>query len=149
MRRLIALLCVTAALLPAGCGGGSTNAVEGAVTFQGKPAEGALVIFHPVADASGMGNKPYGTVKADGTFTLTTTSDKPDAGAPAGDYKVTVAWTTPAKADAKAGAVNMGGDEKAGGGADRLGGKYSNAATTTLTATVKSGRNKLEPFALN
>jgi hypothetical protein len=140
----IALLAI------AGCGSSdSTHSVSGTVTVGGQPAAGALVLFHPVGEKTQFANKPYATVAEDGTYTLTTFSDRPDGGAPAGEYKVTIWWPGTAKAAAKSEVINLGGEsEKAvGAGEDRLKGKYNNAATTPLKATVKSGSNSI-PFEL-
>ncbi|MGL4424617.1 MAG: hypothetical protein ACRCZF_28445 [Gemmataceae bacterium] len=136
-----------------GCSGSTgTNPVRGKVMYQGQPAVGALVLFHPANDPNGLANKPYATVSADGTFVLTTFSNQPDGGAPAGEYKVTVAWPQEAtpKTPKPGEPIQMGGNEKAEGTApDKLRGKYSQKATTPLSATIKSGTNELPPFELN
>lgn len=147
LRRLVLLVAAAAA----GCGGdgSGTYPVSGTVTVAGRPAAGALVLFHPQGDKSQFANKPYATVKDDGTFVLTTYSDKPDGGAPAGEYKVTVWWPGKPKAAEKGAAITMGSSEKAdGAGEDRLKGKYNNAAATPLKATVKAETNNLPPFEL-
>jgi len=59
------------------------------VDKDGKPATGALLVFHPVVgDAEPI--KPSARVENDGSFALTT-YDNAD-GAPEGEYLVTVTW---------------------------------------------------------
>lgn len=74
----------------AGCGkrGPAVNYVEGVVTLDGSPLEGATVGFSPVDAAKGMG--AVGRTGADGVFKLTTVQGgKVEAGAVAGEYYVT------------------------------------------------------------
>ena len=79
--------------------------VHGQVLYEGKPASGAVVFFHPQgasvpkADNSagehvGPSNMPIGKVGPDGSFELTT--GKSGRGAPPGLYAVTILWTVQA-----------------------------------------------------
>src|SRR5438128_11867021 len=77
------------AVLPA-CSRRSLYPVRGAVLVNQKPAEGALVVFHPIDDAEGTAPKPRGNVQADGSFTLST--HEKDDGAAVGEYVVTINW---------------------------------------------------------
>ena len=61
---------------------------RGTVTYDGKPAAGALVVFHPVADPVPNDLDPRAIVEPDGTFAVST-HDARD-GAPPGRYVVTV-----------------------------------------------------------
>jgi hypothetical protein len=61
--------------------------VAGQVTYNGKPAAGALVVFHPQDPAVGE-LKPNARADQQGNYTLSTYSA--GDGAPAGQYKVTV-----------------------------------------------------------
>ena len=104
--------------------------VEGSVLYQGKPAVGAFVTFHP--------NRPEienrisaATVGDDGKFRLSTYN--PNDGAPAGEYRVTVVWPS---------IVNGRPVD------DRLNGNYADVKTTSLEATVTSGSNQLESFVV-
>ncbi|MCE9607763.1 MAG: BON domain-containing protein [Planctomycetia bacterium] len=66
-------------------------AVEGTLFVEGKPAEGARVVFHPVA-----GEKPClasAIVGPNGRFSLKTVDNRD--GATAGKFAVTVAWYRP------------------------------------------------------
>lgn len=84
MARRIALFVFLAALVPlTGCGGVTLLPTQGVVTLDGKPVEGATVVFTSPdgkTNASGM-------TDAAGAFTLST-GEK--LGAAAGTYKVTV-----------------------------------------------------------
>lgn len=125
---LVGLLAVAA-----GCGDGKPRLypVTGSVTVKGRPADGAVVRLYPAAGGPHM---PAGVVQADGSFKLTTFL--PDDGAPAGDYKVTVTWR-PAKK------TTMDPD-----GPDRLNGRYADAVSTRLTATVDAGPTTLPAITL-
>jgi hypothetical protein len=87
------LLCVAAFL--AGCGASSkpygTAAVSGRITLDGKPLEGAKVIFFPIHDPQSgplSGPESYGTTDADGRYVLTTAFG--EKGATVGPNRVTV-----------------------------------------------------------
>jgi hypothetical protein len=126
------------------CSGAGLNTVEGKVNVNGAPAKGAVVIFHPKGgDTSANAQRPSGVTKEDGTFTLGT-GTKP--GAPVGEYTVTITWPEevgPPKF--KKGSMELDNPTPA----DRLKGRFANAASSTLKATIKSGANKLDPFELN
>src|SRR5262249_49594211 len=87
---LLALLASTLSLSCSGDGRRPVFPVHGQVLFEGKPAPGALVIFHPVNDPDPRAPRPIAPVGKDGGFKPTTyaTAD----GAPAGEYNVTVTW---------------------------------------------------------
>ena len=78
-----AVLAVALAAV-AGCGG-KLSKVEGVVTLEGKPVDGASVMLYPV---EGKGQLATGQTDANGVFTVLT----PNAGNGAlpGDYKVVV-----------------------------------------------------------
>jgi hypothetical protein len=116
-------------LLLAGCGSG-TYPVEGKVLWKdGSPASdlaGSNVIFEGVDKK----NSAVGSIQADATFRLMT--NKPDDGAPAGDYKVLI--------------IEVGRHALPGGdGSEMAPGKidsrYADPSTTDLRATVKPGVN--------
>src|SRR5262249_21862210 len=64
--------------------------VRGQLFVAREPAEGALVVFHPL-DAAGPKLLPSARVGKDGAFTLGTRA--PGDGAPAGAYAVAISWT--------------------------------------------------------
>ena len=128
-----------------GCGDGriATYEVNGQVSVNGRPAEGAIVIFCPVdAIAEVEHLRPAGMADASGQFTLTTF--EPSDGAPAGEYKVLVKWPAPTPAsplrEDRPGSANKG--------PDRLRGKYYSFESTPLKATVQEQSNQLPPFDL-
>ena len=83
------VLAVALVLLPSGCGGKYKPVpVEGIVTLDGKPLEGATVSFVP---ADGAGRPAGGLSDAEGVFQLTTF--KEDDGALPGNYRVVVRKT--------------------------------------------------------
>ncbi|SRR5579871_995609 len=137
-RRGLAAAGLLLALFAAGCGERTQPLfpVRGQVLdAEGKPAAGAKVIFHPVGDAAAGGARPVGVADDSGTFTLTTF--KAGDGAPPGNYAVTVEWrAAPNSPFSRA-------------SADRLQGRFANAATSTLKVTVAPQQNTLEPFHLN
>ncbi len=107
--------------------------VEGKVLFEGRPAAGAMIQFHPTGSDEKDPIVPQGQVGADGTFRLT--SFEFEDGAPAGHYQVTVFWGVPSK----------GGD-----GVDRMlvHERYLKPSTSGLTADVPEQETKLKPFLL-
>jgi hypothetical protein len=135
----IAVFGMAFMVCPLGCGKSEKPVypVQGQAFVQKKPAVGALVIFTPKENAERekwpMGY-PRGNVQADGSFKLTTY--RPDDGAPAGNYAVTVYWGSP------------GSDEVREG--DLLQGRYVDPATSKIHATVKDDRKGtvIEPFDL-
>jgi hypothetical protein len=155
-RSITALSLVAAALALSGCGGSSKlYPVEGTVTMDGTPVEGAAVTF--IADD---GKKTFaGQTDASGKYTIYS-GEKP--GATAGTYKVLVTKAkkiegdmTPGGADytkqmskmnKEAAALNPAGDGKGPfmpstgkavtGPKGELPAMYSAASTTPFTATV-------------
>jgi hypothetical protein len=108
--------------------------VEGKVLFEGRPAAGATVQFHPLDTNEKEPLVPRGQAGADGTFRLTTYEF--EDGAPAGRYAVTVFWGVPSK----------GGD-----GIDRIlvPARYLSPSTSGLTVDVPEQESKLKPFLLS
>jgi len=135
--RFATLLVAGFTLMPMACredkARKATFAVTGKVTLDGKPAEFASVVFHPVASSGPEAVKPHAKVRADGTFALTT-YDGGD-GAPAGDYRVTVElWLAGQRSDEPP--------------SNRLNAKFASPETSQLTATVNAGPTTLETIAL-
>jgi hypothetical protein len=142
MRRYLAFhlwLPVVIALSCASCSGGRLNTVQGKVLFLGKPAKGALVVFHPKGNDSLLAIPATGVAGEDGTFTLTSGRE---AGAVAGEYVVTITWPEETKDTGK---ISL---EPPPPPPDRLKGRYANRETSSFTAHVKAGTNQLEPFDL-
>jgi hypothetical protein len=109
--------------------------VRGKVTFQGKPAKGAFILFIPVNEpVEAVDPRPRAEAGDDGTFTLSIYGD--NDGAPAGEYIVAMNWP---------GGVLPDGREEP---QDKLLGRYSDPAKSKLRATVKEGPNELPTFEL-
>jgi hypothetical protein len=92
--------CLALAVLLVGCGGGNFVAVTGTVTLDGKPLEGAGIMFQP--DAGGI--PATGTSDAEGRFTLTTGNER---GATIGIHSVAVSKPidNPAHANVEEGVI--------------------------------------------
>lgn len=132
-------------VLVCGCSGGGgnfvkTEFVEGVVTLDGAPLDGALVTFSPTAP-DGMTAMGYANDK--GVYKLTAVGGAPEKGAVAGDYKVTVlkvAVTTVMKPP-----IYPGEPEREEGTQTAVTPeRYLKADTTPLTATVAKGKNKID-----
>jgi hypothetical protein len=126
----VALLLLT---VVGGCGWGHDAEappvfpVSGQVTFNGRPAAGAYVVFHPKGASPGI-PAPRANVDAQGKFALGTYAAQD--GAPAGEYAVTVVLEPLIKqGDECERAKNV------------LPAKYSKPQTTTVVARVVHGQN--------
>jgi len=143
-RHASGILLAASLLTAAACSssGGKLYPVTGKVLANGKPAAGAFVTFHPEGASGKDPVTSTGVTEDDGTFTLTTGSEK---GAKEGKYVVTVMWTGPPKKQAeKTNTTTVGGIDAP----DAFDGKYLSRDKSTLKAEVKPGDNKLEPFDL-
>ena len=136
MKSLALFLVSVLALAQASCSSGEARkptypTVGKVVLPDGKPAEHASVVLHPLGDAAGV-PRPHGKVGADGSYKLTTYDT--DDGAPAGEYRVTVElW------------LGGRGDEPP---ANRLNAKYSMPESSGLTATVGTGPAEIKTIEL-
>jgi hypothetical protein len=114
--------------------------VSGKVLLNGKPAEGAVVAFHPENGSDVNTMTPSGVTDSDGTFTLSTGQAK---GAKPGKYVVTVICPDPNKKPTAAQKMQGMTDSDA---PDLLGGRYASRAKSTLRAEVKFGESTVGPF---
>lgn len=135
-RFLKRVACVFACFIPLACNSApepDVYPVRGEVFFNGKPAVGAAVVFHPVS-ADEL-SQAYATVQEDGSFELSTygTYD----GAEPGNYLVTITWREEEKVDGETVAQP-----------DRLGERYANPKKSTLKATVTAGENVVPRYDL-
>ena len=151
-RLIVGLLGLCLGFGVVGCGGNSKipiYPVRGEVLHQGEPAEGALVIFHPLDQTKDVGEKvpprPSGLVAADGSFALTTHT--PGDGARAGDYQVSIVWFDEVDSDS-GGGIGQRDSEHGPRAKDRLNGTFADPKHSGLKATITSGVNALEPFDL-
>ena len=112
---------------------GNLGTVEGVVTLNSAPVEGATVRFYPTNGERGSSGK----TDKDGHYELRYT--RSEMGAYIGEHKVTV--STEVIAD------GYGTDDGPEAHAETIPKKYSDQKTTELTAAVKSGSNTI-PFDL-
>lgn len=98
------------------------------------PLKGAKLVFVPLANSEKFMNYPSARTEADGAFRLGTYGDFD--GAPEGEYIVTVEWKD--RGTPKYDVLAHGETDR---GPDKLNGKYANAATSTLRATIVAGKN--------
>ena len=117
--------------------GPAPQAVHGSVAYQGKPASGFRVTFHPQFDLGERQFAPSAMTDAEGKFTLT--SYKSGDGAPAGKYAVTIEWPH---------VINTGDEHDAQPTVDRLKGRFANPAKSAWNVDVAPGENRLEPFQI-
>lgn len=145
---LVALVLLCAAAL-AGCDDGSPpknteglqnlQPVSGAVSFQGKPTPGAVVLFHSVADPDSHKKRIAGIVDEEGSFEMSTTvgaGTRP--GVEPGEYRVSISWAEPIDPD----------DKDSDMGPDLLPAKYKDYKTSELRVEIEIGNNELDPFEL-
>jgi len=135
VRRTWLCACLAVVVFASGCGNGRLKVypVTGQILVDGKPADGAFVVFHP-QDGGKDAPRPSATTEADGTFRLTT-YDTGD-GAPAGTYRVTIVWRPRPK-------NHLEGDKP-----DRLKERYAVEANSKITANIEKAATNLEPFQL-
>jgi len=122
------LLAAWIAVSVAGCGGPGAS-VEGVVTLDGRPLQGARITFHP--DAAGP--VAYGVSLADGSYRLKTGAKQ--SGLEPGGYRATVFALE----------VVEGAEEKAGPLLTPA--AYGDPAKTPLRCQVAPGANRI-PLAL-
>jgi hypothetical protein len=137
------MLALSLTFSAGGCGPNRPRVypVSGEFFWEGKPAAGAVVVFHP-ADAPpatnetpAQGKKPMARVKSDGSFTLSTYGI--NDGAPAGRYHITLVWT-----QFKA----PGSDEEV----DLLPPEYANLQTSPVEIVeIRAEKNVLPAFRLS
>jgi hypothetical protein len=120
--------------LASGCGRAepeqvAVHPVSGQVIFQGKPAEGAFVVFHSKTDRDKF-PPPSAQVDKHGNFQLGTYTHKD--GAPAGEYAVTVVLRKPVPKDGELVP-----------GPNLIPTQYSKPNTTRLNVRIAEGANSV------
>lgn len=130
---------LAAVFLLAGCGPAveerpPLHPVQGMLKVNGQPAEGAMIVLHPLDGQSfdSRGSRPRATVNADGTFELTTYQS--GDGAPAGDYHVSILWFDNPDSDSPN---------------DRLGGRFANPESNGLHVTIEENKSLIDPIHLD
>jgi hypothetical protein len=127
-------------LLAIGCGETAPDRsrvvpVDGAVTFEGQPLPGAMIVLHPKSGGRSGVPSPRAQVAKDGTFRFTTYDA--DDGAPPGEYVATIAWYK---------LVGQGGDVKAG--PNVLPPRFSNPKTSQWLIRVADQPTRLSSVQL-
>lgn len=108
--------------------------VNGKILINGQTPEGLILRFFSLnAPVDVRDSKPWGYVKADGTYAMTTYKELDD-GCPPGEYAVTIYW--PQKS------FGPGAD-------DRLGNRYRTKETAPVTVSVIRGKRELPTIELN
>lgn len=134
----VALSSCLAVCFVAGCGESypETVPVNGVVTLDGQPVEGAAVLL--MSEVPGSGNAARGVTKADGTFALTTFQEAD--GARPGRYKAIVKKTDLAnQGSANESLVESSLGAKPVQAVELLPEKYGAMQTTPFDVEVKSG----------
>jgi hypothetical protein len=135
--RAVAVALVALAAVSCSGGGPALYPARGQVFVRGQPAEGAVVVLHPLDDAPLNAPKPSGRVGADGSFVLGTRA--PGDGAPAGKYGVAIAWIDKdARPDRRTGELPV-----------KLAPVYADHHTSGLSAEVHEGPNDIPAFRLD
>ena len=127
------------ALLPlSGCWSNSAGlvSVSGTIMVDGKPADGAVLLFHPKS-----GEGPVASAVADATGRFSPVTDLKPGIAP-GSYQVTATWPDPSQRDKK---VSMGETPDI---PDLLKSQYVSRDRTTLSAEITPDSKDLAPFEL-
>lgn len=124
-------------LAAAGCSGAKdwharTQVVRGTLLINGKPAQGAIVTFHPQGDPVDIRHSlPWGKTDDEGNFTLRTYAQ--GDGAPPGKYDVTLVWSI---------------NPSEMGSPDQLAGKFDDVAESPFMVTIEEGQSELAPLEL-
>ncbi|HEY7159267.1 MAG TPA: carboxypeptidase-like regulatory domain-containing protein [Gemmataceae bacterium] len=131
-----------------GCSQGDANlaTVSGEVTQNGTPVEGAKITFHSTVEVEGKKGHSYSaTTDSSGKYLLASVGK--ERGIPPGMYKVTIT-----KLDMKSANLppdfDQGQLEASGMGRNTMPKDYELVATTKLSVTLESGKNKDKNFDL-
>jgi hypothetical protein len=126
VNRLPLALSAVVVCLIAGCGK-HDSFVTGSVQLDAQPLGGGMVTFHPV----GGGPAVYGMIREDGTYELSTGSEK---GLKPGEYRITVVRTdNPPTAPGQTPSIGRLVTPE----------KYNRLETTDLRATIEPGANEI------
>jgi hypothetical protein len=122
-----------------GCGkaGPSLVPVKGSVTVDGKPADGAVLIFHPTG---GKGTIASAAADSNGAFSITSNGAP---GVVTGSYKVTATWPDPAKKPK----VTLGASPE--DAPDLLEGRYVSVDKSPTTVEITAATKELPPIELS
>jgi hypothetical protein len=136
LRWIAAILLLTAGVFGCGKAGPSLVPVKGSVTVDGKPADGAVLIFHPTG---GKGTIASAAADSNGAFSITSNGAP---GVVTGSYKVTATWPDPAKKPK----VTLGASPE--DAPDLLEGRYVSVDKSPTTVEITAATKELPPIAL-
>jgi hypothetical protein len=124
----------------AGCGpkGPALVPAKGTITVDGKPADGASLIFHPVASKGAIASA---AADAAGAFSVMSNGNP---GIVTGTYKVTVTWPDPEKRPKE---ITLGGTIQ--DAPDLLGGKFVTVDKAATTVEITPATKQLAPIELS
>ncbi|EAQ79751.1 hypothetical protein [Blastopirellula marina] len=107
--------------------------VKGTFAINGKPAEGAMLVFHPAngEEFDVRGTRPRAIVGQDGQFSMTTYQS--DDGIPVGEYDLSVLWFD---------------NPDASNPHDKLGGRYAVPGKSNLRVLIDENTTELEPLTM-
>lgn len=135
-RWILAAACLAMAAVAPGCGEdwqASVHPASGRLAINGEPAAGALVQLIPTPGnkPDERNSRPWGLVREDGSFVLSTYDGSP--GAPVGTYDLTITWPPDASKPSTV---------------DRLKGRYASPDRAAARVEIKPGDNVLAPVEL-
>lgn len=140
VRNPVGLLTLALFVIVAGCQQSNrlpVYPVKGQVLYNGKPLKGVSLAFHPVDPKNDIGYPAHAKTDEEGRFILTSYVE--NDGAPAGEYKVALAFEPES--------IDEGADQQKPI-AFQLPNKYLRKETTDIVVTIQKGANDLEPFRL-
>jgi len=135
-----ACLLILLVAATSGCGPAGPTLVpaKGTINVDGKPADGAMLIFHPVG---GKGSIASAAADASGAFAVTSNGNP---GIVTGSYKVTATWPDPAK---KPKEFSLGGTIV--DAPDLLGGRFVTPDKAVTTIEITPATKQLAPIELS
>ena len=141
VQTLLCLVALSHCLCSTGCTKAASGLVQvtGKVMVDGKPAEGASLVFFP-APPGEPNNVAAGVVDVDGKFTLVTNMEP---GITPGKYNVTVVWPDRSTKESKT--FSMGSKDLP----DLLKSKYADPKKSKLSAEVTESTTEIPTFELS
>ncbi len=138
----LSLVALSLCFCSIGCTKGSSGLVQvtGKLMVDGKPAEGASVVFFP-APPGEPSNIAAGVVDGTGQYTLVTNMEP---GINPGKYNVTIYWPDPSPKESKT--FSLGGSPDA---PDLLKSRYADPKKTKLSSEVTTSTTEIPPFELS
>jgi len=138
-RGILSFLLPSALLLiSAGCGGPTLPQVTGKVMVDGNPAEGAVLLFHPI----GAGTTGSAVADSNGSFSIVYDMNP---GIPPGRYQVAISWPDPSVKTSEKDLM-MGNFQS---GPDLLKGRYESKDKSGISIEVDATTKELPTIELS